>query len=335
MIGLLGATGYTGKLVAAELDRRGLAHRRGGRSPERLGALPHSDVGQPFPVDVGERSRLDAFMDGLDVVINTVGPFSQLGMPVVEAAVDNGVNYVDSTGEFGFMNDVYIRFASASVAVVPACGFDYIPGDLAASIAATALGEPAQEVTLAYELLGMVPSRGTVRSGVGAIGEGAEMRPTARSARFSGGMRPGLQIPWGEEVTVPRHVAGADVATVVSLPGLAVMAPLIPLAVQAARLALPLAGPIVDRLPEGPPESLRRRARFTVTAEARSASGATAAVSCEGTDPYGLTARCLVEAALQLRGTGAMAPAEALDPEPFLDAVSGTDPEFSWRRLTA
>ncbi|MDQ1396928.1 MAG: hypothetical protein QOG64_2187, partial [Acidimicrobiaceae bacterium] len=272
MIGLLGATGFTGKLVAAELDRRGLAHRRGARNPERLGALPPSDAAEPFPVDVGERGRLDAFLDGLDVVINTVGPFSQMGLPVVEAAVDNGVAYVDSTGEFGFMNDVYIRFGSAPVAVVPACGFDYIPGDLAAAIAAADLGQPAEAVTVAYELLGMVPSRGTVRSGVGALGDAAEMRPTARTARFSGGMRSGLQIPWGEDVTVPRHVAGADVAVVVGLPGLAVMAPLIPLMVQAARLALPLAGQLVDRLPEGPPESLRRRARFTITAEARTAS---------------------------------------------------------------
>ena len=289
-------------------------------------------------MDVTRSDQLDAFFDGIDVAINTVGPFAELGMPVVEAAVANGVAYVDSTGEFGFMNDVYVRFSGTGPPVVPACGFDYIPGDLAAAVAAASLprGERAEQVTVAYELLGMVPSRGTMRTGLGALNNLAGTRPTPRRARFSDGERTGLQISWGEDVTVPRHVPGAEVAVVVALPGVAVMAPLVPLLTQAARFALPLAGPLVDSMPEGPSESLRRRARFTVTAEARSASGASAAVMCKGSDPYGLTARFLVEAALRVRGggEGAMAPAQALgDPAAFLDSVSGDDPDFSWRHV--
>ena len=69
-------------------------------------------------------------------------------------------------------------------------------------------------------------------------------------------------------------------------------------------------------------------------AVAEGTDGGRSSVLCEGRDVYGLTARFLVEAAGRLRGTGAMAPAEALDPVPFLDAVSGSGPtgEFSWRR---
>ena len=57
----------------------------------------------------------------------------------------------------------------------------------------------------------------------------------------------------------------------------------------------------------------------------------------ESRDVYGLTARFLVEAAQHVRGAGAMAPAEALDPEPFLQAVSYDDEHgrFSWRPLIA
>ena len=40
-IGVLGATGYTGRLVADELAARGLPHRSGARNPERLGAMKH------------------------------------------------------------------------------------------------------------------------------------------------------------------------------------------------------------------------------------------------------------------------------------------------------
>jgi hypothetical protein len=60
-------------------------------------------------------------------------------------------------------------------------------------------------------------------------------------------------------------------------------------------------------------------------------------VYCEGRDVYGLTARFLVAAAEKVRGSGAMAPAEALDPVSFLDAMSYEDEHgaFSWRRLSA
>src|SRR4051794_1192293 len=159
LIALLGATGFTGRLVAAELARRGIDHRRGARDPEKLAALAPDPTGEPFVVDAGERARLDAFLDGAEAVINTVGPFSRLGMPVVEAAVENGVAYVDSTGEFESMADVCLRFRGASGGVVPACGCDYSRGDLAASSAAAALqaegpGDPSADVTVSCGVSG-------------------------------------------------------------------------------------------------------------------------------------------------------------------------------------
>ena len=302
-IGLLGATGYTGRLVAEELARRGIAARLGGRSAEKLAsvaAVPESDR---FVVDVGSEARLDEFMDGLDVVINTVGPFVQLGMPAVEAAVRNGVAYVDSTGETTFMEDVYLRFAGAEVPVVPASAFDYVPGDLCAAVAAADLGGPVATVEVRYKLGLVLPSRGTALSGLGIVEAGGQ--------------------PGGERQTVPRHVPGADVTVDMGLPTGAL-----------GRLA-PLLKPLARRLPDGPPASVRKRATFTITVTARGeVDGGERTVECSGRDVYGLTARFLVEAAGRLRGTGAMAPAEALDPVPFLDAVSGTGPtgEFSWRR---
>src|SRR5581483_2563118 len=69
VIALLGATGYTGKLVAAELSRKGVPHRLGGRSPEKLATLP-SDA-ERFVVDVSEATRLDEFLDGVTALIST------------------------------------------------------------------------------------------------------------------------------------------------------------------------------------------------------------------------------------------------------------------------
>ena len=324
MIALLGATGYTGKLVAAELARRELPHRLGGRSPEKLASL-NSDA-ERFVVDAGDPGRLDAFLAGADALISTVGPFVRLGMPVVEAAVRNEVPYVDSTGEQSFVADVYKRFSGAAVPIVPGCGFDFIPGDLAAEVAMAALaGEPSEVAVHTWAVT--IPSRGTARTAV-EMADDMATEARVRRAPFPARVRTAIEFPFGD-VPLARHARGARVVTTMVLPG--AVAPI------ARRLPTVLArlGPLVERLPEGPPERLRRRARFEILAEAIGPGGR-AAVFCEGRDIYGLTARFLVEAAQRVRGAGAMAPAEALDAEPFLQSVSRADDlgSFSWRALS-
>ena len=335
MIALLGATGYTGKLVAAELARCGLPHRLGARDPAKLAGLQATSVGEPFVVDAGEPGRLDLFLDGATALISCAGPFARVGLPVVEAAVRNGVPYVDSTGEREFMRLVYERFTDAPVPLVPACGFDFVPGDLAAAVAAAGLGDGVKEVVVGYDLGAMAASRGTARTVLGAArsaGGGPALGRTRR-VRFPSGDKDVVEIPWGEQLTVPRHVPGATVVAGVVAPPL--VGPALSLAAGAMRLVAPALEPLVDLLPEGPPAARRRRASFTIVAEARSETGRRSAVVCEGSDVYGLTARFLVEAARRVGGAGALTPAQALDPVPFLDAVSGDGPTgtFAWRRI--
>ena len=328
LVALLGATGYTGRLVAAELARGTRPYRLGARDPRKLGEVPRAAHGESRIADAKDPASLDAFLRGADVLINTVGPFTELGLPVVEAAVRDGVAYVDSTGEPGFMSEVYKRFASAPVAIVPACGFDYIPGDLAAAIAAQALDGKCDRVDVHYEANMMLPSRGTVRSGLGVLAGGKASALQARRVKLPEGERNAIEWPGGERVTVPRHVPGAEVAVTMIVP-----VPLLPgwqLGAAGIAALAPLVRPLADFLPEGPSASLRALARYRVFAEASGAAGR-AMVVCEGSDPYGMTARFLVAAAARISGAGAMTPAQALEPAAFLDAVSG--PDFSWRRI--
>jgi short subunit dehydrogenase-like uncharacterized protein len=324
VIALLGATGYTGKLVAAELSKKGVPHRLGGRNPEKLAALP-SDA-ERFVLDVDEGARLDAFLDGASAIISTVGPFIRLGMPAVEAAARNGVPYVDSTGEQQFMADVYAKFADAPVPIVPACAFDYIPGDLTAAIAMADLGSDVSEIAV-HTQASPIPSRGTARTTV-EMAEAMSTEARVRRVPFPDGVRTGVEFPFGD-VPLARHARGAHVVTTMVLPSVA--APVV------RRLAglLPKLGPLVERLPEGPSPKMRARAKFRVLAEALGPGGR-AAVYCEGRDVYGLTARFLVAAAQKVSGSGGMAPAEALDPVAFLDAMTYDDEHgaFSWSHLS-
>ena len=325
MIALFGATGYTGKLVAAELSRKGLPHRLGGRNPEKLATVP-SDA-ERVVLDVGESGRLDQFLDGATALISTVGPFVRLGMPAVEAAVRNGVPYVDSTGEQQFMADVYEKFADASVPIVPACAFDYVPGDLAAAIAMADLGSEVSEVAV-HTQASPIPSRGTARTTV-EMAQALSSEARVRRVPFPDGVRTAVEFPFGD-VPLAHHAGEARVITTMVLPS--VVAPV----VRRLSGVLPKLGSLVERLPEGPSPRMRARAKFRVLAEALGPGGR-AAVLCEGRDVYGLTARFLVAAAQKVTGSGAMAPAEALDPVPFFDSVSYEDEHgtFSWRRLSA
>ncbi|MFL6238845.1 MAG: NAD(P)H-binding protein [Actinomycetes bacterium] len=333
-IGLLGATGYTGRLVADELAARGLPHRLGARSAERLGAMKHGGEAETFIVDTNDPGRLAAFCDGIDAVISTVGPFVQLGMPVVEAAVEAGLPYVDSTGEHVFMTDVYDKFAAAASPVVPACGFDYLPGDLAAAVAAAQLSGPAQDIVVAYSVSGARPTRGTARS---AIGIAAHSRVAPRFLSIDGpdGEASGIEFPFGEQITVPLHLPLARVRTGIILGrrpvarAVGVAAPAFRLTGPAIGLMSPVLGRLVERLPEGPTEEVRRRARYRVYAQATGRDGQVGHVLIEGSDVYRLTAQLLVEAALRVSGSGAMAPAQGLEPATFLDAVSGE--LLTWR----
>ncbi|MBV9413088.1 MAG: NAD(P)H-binding protein, partial [Acidimicrobiia bacterium] len=216
MIALLGATGYTGKLVAAELSKRGLPHRLGARNPEKLATVP-SDA-ERFVLGVDESARLDEFLDGASAMISTVGPFIRLGMPAVEAAARNRVPYVDSTGEQQFMTDVYGKFSDASVPIVPGCGFDFIPGDLAAAIAIADLGSDVSEVAV-HTQASPIPSRGTARTAVEMAGA-MSSEGKVRRVPFPDGVKTGVEFLFGD-VPLARHAGGAHVVTTMVLPGVA------------------------------------------------------------------------------------------------------------------
>jgi short subunit dehydrogenase-like uncharacterized protein len=349
MIAVYGATGYTGRLVARELRRRGLAATLCGRDQGRLQAVARQ-VEADWPTraaSIDDAGGLREALLGADVVINCAGPFTFYGAPVIEAALDVGAHYCDTTGEQPYMHQVF-RWLDAPArargrAVVPAVGFDYVPGDLACALAAEGR-EPLRELVVAYAVKGFGATRGTMHSALEML-KGGDEEYVDGDWRDAGGPplhesfdfpEPiGRQIvaryPGGEVVTAPRHIRTRAVRQRISARSLAPhprLTPLVPLATPllATLLRTPLSEPLdalIDRLPEGPEEEARRAGRFTIVAEAHGEDGATGRAVVEGSDVYGLTATIAVEIARRMAaedfdGAGALAPAQAVDPEDFL-----------------
>jgi short subunit dehydrogenase-like uncharacterized protein len=332
-VALLGATGYTGRLTAAELERKGIPHRLGGRSKARLADVP--SAAERHVVDLGDPSSLDAFLDGVDVLITCVGPFALHGMPAVEAAVRTGTRYVDSTGEPAFMAEVYRRYRGTGAPLVPACGFDYIPGDLGVAVAAEELGRRPEEIDVVYGMTGGGATRGTARSGLGAV---TSMR--ARLGRLAiPGVVEAVRLPWGEELTVPLHQPQAVVRTGIAAPSWAtrvaqVIGPVSPYAQPLLKLGKPLLERWVEKMPEGPTPEQRGQTVTSTWSVARAGSDEVR-VQVKVRDAYGITARFLVAASQQIEGSGALATAEALHARQFLDEMSYDDEggSLSWSLL--
>jgi short subunit dehydrogenase-like uncharacterized protein len=326
-IGLLGATGYTGSLTATEFALREIPVRLGGRSQDRLSRVDAAEGAERVVVDTTDPAALERFMAGLDIVISTVGPFELLGRPVVDAAVAAGVHYIDSTGEPDFMTWAYQTHGSAVTAVVPACGYDYVPSDCAASIAASMLDGKPERIDIGYQLKGVKPTRGTARSALGAIL--AQGNPEIHRSTVAG--QPALQVPLGDLLTTGHWAGDATVtANVVVSKAARAIAPMMgPATGPMLKLGAPLLRRMVERMPEGPTDEMRASAKVIVSATATRGSQ-TATVTVDVNDVYAFTALALVEFALKAEGKGPLSPAEAVSSAEMLDALTG--PLLSWRR---
>ena len=190
-IAVYGATGYTGRLVAAELRRRELPFVLCGRDPDKLRPLAAA-LGSPEvrTAAVGDRDALRHAFGDCAAVINCAGPFTVLGEPVVRAAVETGTHYVDTAGEQPFIKLVADRYdeaaRAAEVAVIPAMGFDYVPGDLLCRVVARD-HEPADD---ARPRLRRVRVRGHAgHAALGPRGHEGRRRGLARRRLAAGGHR--------------------------------------------------------------------------------------------------------------------------------------------------
>ncbi|HEX8745530.1 MAG TPA: saccharopine dehydrogenase NADP-binding domain-containing protein [Thermoleophilaceae bacterium] len=167
---LFGATGFTGRLVAAALVERGARPVLAARSIEPLRALGDELGGLEVAVaDVARPESVRDLVERGDVLISTVGPFMRFGDAAVEAAVASGAHYLDSTGEPPFIRRVFDHFGpradGAGVALLTALGYDYVPGNLAAALALRDAGEAAVRVRVGYYFIGRAtPSGGTQAS---------------------------------------------------------------------------------------------------------------------------------------------------------------------------
>jgi hypothetical protein len=161
---IYGASGYTGKHLAWKLAQRGIpfiaAGRNKARLTEQLSATPEL-AGAEYEVVAVEHNEasLTKLLEGKSVVHNLVGPYMQLGKPVLHAALAAGCHYLDCTGEQDWMYllkaEYSKKFSDKGLALLPASAAMWNLGMLASELVLKTPGIDSLDIS--YTLSG-VPS---------------------------------------------------------------------------------------------------------------------------------------------------------------------------------
>jgi len=143
------STSFVGKILTRYLFARygrsgALRLAIAGRSEAKLAELrdglgPRAAKLPIVIADASDEAALRRMCAGTRVLVSTVGPFTRLGRPALEAALHQGCGYVDSSGESPFIRAVFEedgpRAANSGARLLTAFGYDFVPGNLAAALA--------------------------------------------------------------------------------------------------------------------------------------------------------------------------------------------------------
>jgi short subunit dehydrogenase-like uncharacterized protein len=292
------------------------------RSQEKLELLSDRFGGLDIAIaDVAHPGTVARAAAGSELLITTVGPYTSSGHVAAEAALGAGVPYIDITGEPGWLRRVFAEFgpraAERGLAMLPAFGYDYVPGNLAGAIALERAGDQVVRVDIGYFL------RGTNKRSTESFSQGTLDSLKASSKEVPYEFRDGALA----DVTGPKRVLDFE------LDGAAVTAIGIG---GTEHFALPRFAPWLTDVnvglgwfspggeseteptpADGPTEEKRAAARTNVIAIARDANGAPLAeVRVDGPNPYDLSGVLTAWAAEQILGgaveaTGALGPVDA------------------------
>src|SRR6516162_6330970 len=310
---IFGSTGYTGKLIAKAAVARGARPILAGRNLDKVKAVadPLGLTARAF--DLSEPARIDAAIKDISALLCAAGPFSATLRPIADACLRNRVHYLDITGEIDVFEALAARDAEAKragVTLLPGVGFDVVPSDCLAAHFKRRLPD-ATHLTL-YLSAGLNVSRGTMKTMIENVAVGARARrngrlvaiaqPNTGSCDFGRGLRPTIQVAWGD-VSTAFHSTGIPNIDVhiEATPPLQALAwsPGLVRSLLALSPAQQLLKSFVDFQPEGPTDEARLRGRGVLVGVARN-KRETVRARLTTPEGYTLTAGTSLDAAMRV-----------------------------------
>jgi short subunit dehydrogenase-like uncharacterized protein len=323
-VGVYGASGHTGRFVARELERRGVAVTRiCRRAPDILDSQQDGAPVTWVSASCDDPDALDQALAPVDAVINCAGPFLDTAPAVIEAALRAGVHYLDISAEQRSVRQTLATYHGEAmdkgVVVLPAMAFYGGLADLLAARLCVGL-RAIDEILIAVALDHWHPTVGTRRTGE---------RNTARRVIVSGGHLVPVSVPGTRTLWQFAEPFGHLPVVTVPLSEIFVISKHIAARrIESFMNEAPLRDLKSTTTP--PPTSTdtggRSSQRFVVDVVA-SGDGISRRIAASGCDIYAVSAPLVAEACMRVlsreRGHGGtFAPAELFDPQDFLAALN-------------
>jgi short subunit dehydrogenase-like uncharacterized protein len=302
---IYGATGYTGRLIAARLQDSGSEPVIAGRSPQRVQALAAQLGVTGWVMTPDDLNTLDEALGNVDVLINAASPFALTAPPLIQSCLRTKAHYLDITGELPVFQDAFGYDAAArerGIMIMPGTGLGIVASDCLATHVASLVPDAK------YLRIGLLRpssfSRGTFRSALGLANSRVSIRrndqmislPVGRLQRtfdFGDGERQSVAVSWADVFTA-WHSTGIKNIEAYFEANFASRTFYQLGAGVADAMQLSPAKTLIDAvagvLPEGPPEDQRRAERCVIVAEAENSWRQKRCARLETPDGYSFTA---------------------------------------------
>lgn len=317
---IYGATGYTGKLIAAKAIELGQKPTLAGRNPDKVRALAEK-LGLPWAAfSVDDTDAATAALQDHALVLSVAGPFSATAKQMMTACIETGTHYLDVTGEiavFELAASLNDAASKAGISLMPGVGFDVVPSDCLAAHTAARAKNP-QSLVIAIKGLGG-PSQGTAKTAVESLGAGTMARKGGVIKSFPAGKlqrsfdlnarpEPFLAVSWGDVSTAYYSTGIGDIE--VYFPNEGPIKSMTTMSrffgpVMASNMVKNFLKKQIDKMPAGPTDAERERDTSLLLAEVIDADGTVYKSTLATPNGYTLTAESAVRCALlKLTGEG-------------------------------
>lgn len=303
---LYGANGYTGRLIASMAHQYELVPVLAGRNQAALSLMAKELSLEYIVVDLDDTDQLVHALQSFKVVLHAAGPFMHTALKMAQACIKAGVHYLDITGEIGvfeLLKKMGDPFAQKEIMVMPGVGFDVVPTDCMAKFLYDQMPD-ATHLKLAFASVGGKLSHGTATTMAEGMGEGGAVRENGKIIKkplghkgmwvnFSSKKLFTMTIPWGDISTAFTTTGIPNIETYTSVSP-KTFSMLKWQGVYNWVLKLSFVRNYykkkIKKMPAGPDEAMRKKAKSLVWGEVSNAAGKTLHANLEGPEGYTLTA---------------------------------------------
>lgn len=288
---IYGATGYTGRMAAAEAAAAGLRPILAGRTERTLAALAEELRVEYRVFGLDDPADIDPALSGVSVVLNCAGPYARTAEPLMTAAIHTGTDYLDVAAEldgYHLAGELHEAATAAGVLLLPGSGGSVAMLGCLAAHAAHRIDGDVGHVGIALHVAGSM-SRGSAISAAENLtaqclhrvdGELVEQDPQqSRTFDFGQGQVTCFPVTLPDLVSLSMSTNAPDIDTYVHVSG----------------DAFPSGD--LEALPDGPTEQERERNRYQASVTVTGRDGQVVRAILDTVNGYTFTPLAAVAAA--------------------------------------